>query len=1381
MLNKPHNSIVTLAAVLLALVGVSKPAKAFLLSQADVSPTTFTIPDELPAKATVKMLTSNSTSSIDQSLKEAFINRFPQAQVNIETRSSDNALQALSEGKVDLVGIGRNLTTAERQQGLVAVPVSREKIAIVVSPDNPYDGNLTISQFARIFRGEITNWSEIGGQPGEIKLIDYPDTNDTRQAFPNYPVFQESEFATGSNAVKLDKDSTDEMIAQLGANGIGYAVANDVINRDDVKIVTMHQTQPDDERYPFSEPFYLVYQGTPNEATKAFIGFATEQGGEQVIANRVGSMSTAAGAAIASKLGNKPPNAPTGTANLPETTLDGEGNVVRPKNGNANADNNVAGVDANGNGNANNNVAGTDADTLAQADADLEGRGEPNAVGNANADNNVAGVNADGNGNANNNVAGTDADTLAQADADLEGRGENNPDLEGVGEVNPDQEGREVNPDLEGSAEPNAVTDADGEGAIAPNTNTDVDTDGAVATANKGKWWWWLPLILGIPILAAVAIAGFGGKKRSDREPAIGDPNIPPHGGGGISNIPDGDNLSAVGANTETTMGNAATNTSSQLGGAAVAGGAAAGGAAANFVAGRRTRENDLDDIRLDDSDDIESSIDIDEPVVDEIPSTPVTEFTSQETKLQTSDQSTRLQTDVSEDIDESYFDSTDGFNAGSAAAIGGAAASNLVGDRTDSLDEDIDNSTIDRRTNIVSEQTTKLQTTDLDSSFDTTIADGSTIEGDAAFETQTPKEFRGDFVLDEEATGDIFVDANPEVEEINLDSTDTASNKLNDINTNLSGFTNTTNDIQTPDVNTNINNPGSTNGRFNAGSAAVAGGAAAIGGAAASGFFSDREDSLDEDLDDSTINRQTDFVSEQTTKLQTTDLDSSFDTTIADGSAIEAENVETADFDTDIEEINLDNRDRVSSRFDDVDADISSFSSDTAANIQTPELDTDIEDTELDNSFELLDRELNTSSTTVEGAATSGFIGSSEPSQIDSDIEEIDLDSIETASDRFNDFETNVSDFNSDTAANIQTPELDTDIEDTKIDDTSGSIDNRLDSGSAAIGGAAASSFLSDRDRTEPLEVDSDIEEIGFNTDVSTTSGFNDNTIEDAKTTSEDFDISLDEITFDDADDSVNASLDEITFDDADDSVNASLDEITFDDADDSVNASLDEITFDDADDSADINLDDITFDDTKDNSLNQIDDSADINLDDITFDDTKDNSLNQINDSTDINLDDITFDDTEDNSFNQIDDSADINLDDTEDNLPNQTTNEMDVAGDDFDINLDDLGFDTSTNDVNADLLSGNAAKIADPSEDRSDDMNNISTWLDSLETPSQDSEDISGWLDRLNTQDNDSQNNNESDLENVESEDGTEDISFQFLEDLLEKDSEKNIDNP
>ncbi|MCC0177966.1 substrate-binding domain-containing protein, partial [Waterburya agarophytonicola K14] len=409
MLHKTHNSIVTLAAVLLALVGVSKPAKAFLLAQADVTPTTFNVPDKLPAKATVEMATSNSTSSINQSLKESFISKYPEAEVNIQTKSSEDALKALSEGKVELAGIGRTLTAAEKQKGLVAVPISREKIAIFISKDNPFDGSLTISQFAQIFRGEITNWSEIGGNPGEINLVDSPDTNDTRQAFPNYPVFKESEFASGANATKLEVDSVDRTIEELGPNGIAYAVANDVIDRDDIKIVTMHQTQPDDERYPFSQPFYLVYQGEPSEATEAFLGFATSpEGGEQIISNRVGSMSTAAAIAIASKLGSdRASNLPTGAVNLPKTTVDGEGNIVQPD---------VAGTDTDTDANTGDNVAGTD--TNSNTNTDIPGVGTDT---DANAGDNVAGAGTDTDADAGDNVAGTSTDTDADAGDNVAG------------------------------------------------------------------------------------------------------------------------------------------------------------------------------------------------------------------------------------------------------------------------------------------------------------------------------------------------------------------------------------------------------------------------------------------------------------------------------------------------------------------------------------------------------------------------------------------------------------------------------------------------------------------------------------------------------------------------------------------------------------------------------------------------------------------------------------------------------------------------------------------------------------------------------------------------------------------------------------------------
>ena len=74
----------------------------------------------------------------------------------------------------------------------------------------------------------------------------------------------------------------------------------------------------------------------------------------------------------------------------------------------------------------------------------------------------------------------------------------------------------------------------------------------------------------------------------------------------------------------------------------------------------------------------------------------------------------------------------------------------------------------------------------------------------------------------------------------------------------------------------------------------------------------------------------------------------------------------------------------------------------------------------------------------------------------------------------------------------------------------------------------------------------------------------------------------------------------------------------------------------------------------------------------------------------------------------------------------------------------------------------------------------MNNISEWLDSLEAPKQDNESIVNWLDTL---DRDSVRN--SNLESsrqdqelsVDLNEEADDISFEFLEDLLDRDANSN----
>lgn len=302
MVFKKQPSVINLA-LLVTLLTTATPFAGSLkvrpaLAQS-ASPSAFSLPDTVPKGTTVRISGSSSMATISQALKQRFETQYPETSINIGYTESATGLQDLRDRKIDLAAIGRPLTAEEKAQGLVAIPVTRNKIAIVVSPTNPFRGNLTTTQFAQIFRGEITDWSQVGGAPGAIRLIDRPDTSDTRQAFQNYPAFQATPFASGATATKTREDSTEAMLQDLGTNGIGYAIANQLVNQPSVRIVPMHTTLPDDPRYPFSQPLSYVYKGTPSPAIAAFLGYATSPAAQSIIQTALADPAAASNALIA--------------------------------------------------------------------------------------------------------------------------------------------------------------------------------------------------------------------------------------------------------------------------------------------------------------------------------------------------------------------------------------------------------------------------------------------------------------------------------------------------------------------------------------------------------------------------------------------------------------------------------------------------------------------------------------------------------------------------------------------------------------------------------------------------------------------------------------------------------------------------------------------------------------------------------------------------------------------------------------------------------------------------------------------------------------------------------------------------------------------------
>ncbi|MDZ8185064.1 MAG: DUF4912 domain-containing protein [Nostoc sp. ChiSLP02] len=270
---------VALATTPMAAMVVSAPT---LAESAPETPS-FPLPQTVENGTTIRIDGSSSLTAINQSLKDSFEKQFSGTKVEFTANGTEQALRDLLDGKIDIVAIGRGLTPAEKALGLEQVRLRREKIAIVVGADNPFKGSLTSRQFARIFRGQIKNWSQLGGPDAKIRVIDRPETSDTRDTFRDYPAFKTAKFATGSTATPVSEDNTAEIVKQLGKDGISYVLANQISKLENVRVLQLHQTLPDDPKYPFSQPLVYVYKKNPSLGAASFLGFTLAPAGQQAI------------------------------------------------------------------------------------------------------------------------------------------------------------------------------------------------------------------------------------------------------------------------------------------------------------------------------------------------------------------------------------------------------------------------------------------------------------------------------------------------------------------------------------------------------------------------------------------------------------------------------------------------------------------------------------------------------------------------------------------------------------------------------------------------------------------------------------------------------------------------------------------------------------------------------------------------------------------------------------------------------------------------------------------------------------------------------------------------------------------------------------------
>ena len=232
-----------------------------------------------------KVATDGSTSmqKVIMSLKETFEGENAGVEVTYDPTGSGSGITAAAEGRCDIGLSSRALKDAEKEQGLVGTVLAYDGIAVIVNPENTVE-DLTVEQIAAIYKGEITNWSEVGGIDAEIVLIGREAGSGTRGGF------EEIVGVEDLCQYRQELTSTGDVITAVSQNpgAIGYASLASV--KDTVKAIKVGGVAPSeetvkDETYAIQRPFVLVTKECVelSETAKAFFDFITSEAAREVI------------------------------------------------------------------------------------------------------------------------------------------------------------------------------------------------------------------------------------------------------------------------------------------------------------------------------------------------------------------------------------------------------------------------------------------------------------------------------------------------------------------------------------------------------------------------------------------------------------------------------------------------------------------------------------------------------------------------------------------------------------------------------------------------------------------------------------------------------------------------------------------------------------------------------------------------------------------------------------------------------------------------------------------------------------------------------------------------------------------------------------------
>lgn len=201
--------------------------------------------------------------------------------VELHISSSESSMNYLSKGFSDLASTTEALYYRHKEYGYREIPFCTDPLAIIVNSKCEVD-SLTKNQLRGIFRGDITNWKELGG-PDEPIIIVIPRKN--TGAYKNFDCEVMKRRGIKYDIMTYNSGMTIQVIKRF-PSAISFITHGATFGNVDIKVISVNGHLPGENEYPYYQTFYFATRGEPTGPVKAFIDFVFSEKGLKIMKNK---------------------------------------------------------------------------------------------------------------------------------------------------------------------------------------------------------------------------------------------------------------------------------------------------------------------------------------------------------------------------------------------------------------------------------------------------------------------------------------------------------------------------------------------------------------------------------------------------------------------------------------------------------------------------------------------------------------------------------------------------------------------------------------------------------------------------------------------------------------------------------------------------------------------------------------------------------------------------------------------------------------------------------------------------------------------------------------------------------------------------------------